>query len=191
MTHIHSAGWRAAQWVGLTLLLLSSGACTTATVNTETVTKPAENYTSVALGAINAPDPVTASYVTFFREGFAKRIAEVKSFDTVVDPAPAEIPPATLLVSGDITEADKGSEALRFVIGFGAGRARVSGKFKIDGAHQTQLAEFELKKAYSGGLGIGGPDFLDFKDVIEKFGAETADVVTRWSRGKDLDDDSQ
>ena len=73
----------------------------------------------------------------------------------------------------------------------GAGRERVTGLFEIADASGAVLARFENAKAYSGGAGIGGFDMLDLDELMEKFGAETADAVVRWSKGQALDDTSQ
>ena len=91
------------------------------------------------------------------------------------------------IVSGTITEIDRGSAAARFIIGFGAGRAIARGTFEIHVASGLTLAKFESRKSYSGGAGIGGADMVSMKELVQQLGAETANVVTRWTKGQRLD----
>jgi hypothetical protein len=141
----------------------------------------------MVLGVVAAPDKASEPTVVYFRRGFTRRLEETKAFATVVDAAPTASLPAALVVSGRITEIDKGSRAARLLIGFGAGRQRVQGSFEITDAQGKSLAKFDAAKAYSGGAGIGGGDFLDMDELMEKFGTETADAVVRWTKGGKLD----
>lgn len=174
------------RFAAATALLLVAG-CTTTTINPTKVERPSRSYAVVALADITAVDAASQSYVPFFRRGFAHRIKTLKLFDNVLDPAPARPPPSSIVVSGRLTEIDKGDRAERVFIGFGAGRARLRGDFEIRDAQGATLATFEGGKAYSGGPGIGGFDLIDIDDLMEKFGEETADTVWRWSKGRDLD----
>ncbi len=85
--------------------------------------------------------------------------------DTVVVAAGA-VPPSAVVISGKLTEIDKGSTAARWIIGFGAGRAIARGTFEIKDTDGVTLARFEGRKAYSGGAGIGGANFLDMDDLV-------------------------
>ena len=100
--------------------------------------------------------------------------------------APEKLPPSSILLSGKITEVDKGSKALSFIIGFGAGKAHASGLFRIRDDSGDVLAKFESREAYSGGAGIGGVDLLDVDDLMQRLGEETANSVIRWSQGGSL-----
>ena len=91
------------------------------------------------------------------------------------------------MLSGKITEVNKGSEALRWIVGFGAGRARVSGSFTISNTIGETLAKFDALEAYAGGLGIGGPGFLDTEDLMRRFGKTIAEKTVQWSRGEKIE----
>ncbi len=75
---------------------------------------------------------------------------------------------------------------LRWLIGFGAGSAHASGSFKLSGADGATLASFESRKAYAGGIGLGGLDLVDIDELMEKLGEETGKSIGRWVRGEDL-----
>ena len=96
-------------------------------------------------------------------------------------------PPAAVVISGKLTEIDKGSTAARWIIGFGAGRAIARATFEIKDAGGVTLARFESRKAYSGGAGLGGANLLDMDDLVRKLGEETANSLIRWSNGEPLE----
>lgn len=175
--------------LGLCVLLL--GACTTTSIRPMTQIKPTQTYTTVSLGNIAVYDSIWATQVEHFRRGFVARLNETKAFANVINPAGAAPPADGITLSGKITEIDKGDKVARVLIGMGAGRERVNGLFEIADASGAVLARFENAKAYSGGAGIGGFDMLDLDELMEKFGADTADAVVRWSKGQTLDDTSQ
>ena len=111
-----------------------------------------------------------------------KSLAGLRVVDGSATPAAG-----TLLVSGRITNVDRGSRLKRMLIGFGAGRARLHGAFEIDDERGDKLVQFEAGKDYSGGVGMGGVDFVDIEDLMEQFGAETAVAVWHWSRGEEME----
>ena len=162
-------------------------ACTTSMLEPEMVEGPAEQYKTVAVGDITVLEPRWDYLVPLFRHALVQRLSEDEGVQIVLDPAPEQLPGATILVTGKLTEVDRGNAALRALIGFGAGRARVRGVFEIHSDHGTQLVKFESGKAYSGGMGIGGFSLVDMEDLIDKFGAETAVRLIQWSQGEGLD----
>ena len=96
------------------------------------------------------------------------------------------VPQSAILVTGRINSIDEGSAAARFLIGFGAGRAKARGTFAIHDAGNKSLAKFQTWESYSGGAGIGGMDMVQMEEILERLGRETAKTVVRWSQGKDL-----
>jgi hypothetical protein len=97
--------------------------CTFKHVEPEVSTPPVQQYSGIAVGDITAEDKIWEYLVPHFRRGFVEAMAELKAFNTVLDPAPETLVESSVVLSGKITEVDKGSEALRWIIGFGAGRA--------------------------------------------------------------------
>ena len=172
--------------VGFILLAVVLGGCTTTTVTPEFVRTPVERYQVVAVGDLTSEDKLWDYLLPHFRRAFVQRIQEDKTFTTALDPAPDVLLQSSILLTGKITEVDKGSKAWRAIVGFGAGRARVRGLFQIRDAKGVVLAKFESKKAYSGGAGIGGFDLLDMEDLMARFGKDTADSVIKWSKGEGI-----
>jgi hypothetical protein len=173
----------------LIALLLGGGivGCSFKHVEQEVFTTPVQRYSGIAVGDITAEDRLWEHLVSDFRRGFVETLRELKAFDTVLDPAPESLPESSVVLSGKITEVDKGSETLRWLIGLGAGRARVSGSFTLSNARGETLAKFEAREAYAGGLGIGGPDLVDMEDLMRRFGRTMAKRTLQWSRGEKIE----
>jgi hypothetical protein len=173
------------------LLILSLAAalsgCTFKHVVPEVFAAPTQKYSEVVVGEIAVEDTLWESLVPHFRRGLVGRLNEKKVFDKTVDPAPASVADSAIRFAGKITEVDKGSTALRWIVGFGAGRARVSGVFEIRDARDQVLARLEAKESYAGGAGIGGAGFLDMEDLMRRFGETMAEKIIQWSRGEKLE----
>ena len=163
------------------------GGCTTTTITPQSVQAPPQSYHAIVGGDLAASDPTWASYPAHFRKGFEEKLRESQAL-AVIDAVGANARPDAVRIDGRLTEVDKGSRVARLLIGFGAGRARVRGDFTVVDSRGAKLASFESGKAYSGGAGIRGGDLLDMDDLMEKFGADTAEAVIRWSRGEPLSD---
>jgi hypothetical protein len=168
-------------------ILLILGACTTTTVTPEFVQPATHEVKTVAIGDIAADDELWELYVAHFRSGLVAKLKESKVFAEVLETAPADLPSNAVLITGKLTEIDKGSKAARWIIGFGAGRAKARGDFQISDPNGLKLAKFQSRKAYSGGAGIGGADFVDMEDLVQELGEETAGSVIRWSQGEPLE----
>jgi len=101
---------------------------------------------------------------------------------------PAELPESSLIISGKITEVTKGNAALRWIVGFGAGKAKVKGNFEICNAKSMTLLKFEADESYAGGAGIGGAGFLDMEDLMRRFGETIGKKTVLWSRGEKIEE---
>jgi hypothetical protein len=165
----------------LAVLLASVAACTTTTIKPAAVQKPAEHYQNIAVGDVAAKDVLWNTYSIELRRGLIAGLTDSKKFAQVLDPAPQPLPPSTILVTGQVTEADKGDAALRWIVGFGAGRAHVTGDFQLADAAGNVVAHFTTRKAYSGGAGIGGAGLVDMDDLAKQAGEETAAAIVKWS----------
>ncbi len=163
------------------------GGCTFKSITPEVFAAPTQKYSAVVVGDITTEDKLWEYLVPHFRRGFVQHLSEKKAFDEIVDPAPATVATSAIRFSGKITEVDKGSTALRWIIGFGAGRAKVNGVFEIRGAGDQVLAKLQAQEAYAGGAGIGGAGFLDMEDLMRRFGETMAEKVIQWSRGEKVE----
>jgi Domain of unknown function (DUF4410) len=166
--------------------LLATSGCANTTITPAQAVKPTQAYDTVTLGEVSVSDALWAPYVLYFRKGFDEQLPK-EGLTKATEPAP-DAPPATAIsVSGRLTEVGKGDRALRLIIGFGAGRETAQGNFEIRDGQGSVLARFESREAYSGGAGIGGNDFLDAEDLVQRLGGDTAKAVARWTRGQALD----
>ena len=181
-----ASGWfRLAPVVAIVVLL---GACTTTTITPELVQPaPEQKIDTVVVAELTSEDELLELYIPHLRQGLVARLREAEDFREVIVGSASPAPPAAIVISGKLTEIDKGSTAARWIIGFGAGRAIARATFEIKDAGGATLARFESRKAYSGGAGIGGANLLDMDDLVRKLGEETANSLIRWSNGEPLE----
>jgi hypothetical protein len=181
-----ASGWfRLAPVVAIVVLL---GACTTTTITPELVQPaPERKIDTVVVAELTSENDILNLYIPHLRQGLVARLREAEDFREVIVGSASSAPPAAIVISGKLTEIDKGSTAARWIIGFGAGRAIARATFEIKDAGGATLARFESRKAYSGGAGIGGADFLDMEDLVQELGEETANSLIRWSNGEPLE----
>lgn len=170
-------------------LLVFSGlvsSCTSTIITPQVVQPAARHYQTLAVGDIWVADTLWEGRLPFLRRGLTERLREKGAFVEILDPAPEVLPPQTVLVTGQVTDVQKGNKALRLLIGFGAGAASASGVFELSDDDDTTLARFTSSKAYAGGAGIGGFDLVDMDDLMQQLGKETADTIIRWTKGESL-----
>ncbi len=165
------------------LTLGALGGCTSASIKPEVLVQPEQPYGSIALGEITIEDELWRHLVPHLRQSLAKSLAEKGAFETVMSEAPEFSDADTLVLSGHIDEVDKGSSAVRFLIGFGAGAASMAGDFEIHDAQARTLVRFAAEESYAGGIGLGGIDFVDMEDLAGKFGESVAASVSDWAGG--------
>ncbi len=74
--------------------------------------------------------------------------------------------------------------ALRLFIGMGAGRERVAAMVTAKNSDNAALGGFEVRKAYSGGAGLGGGSFIDIEGLETQLGEQVAQSLLDWTQGK-------
>ena len=89
-----------------------------------------------------------------------------------------------VVLSGRITEVEEGSAALRFIVGMGAGQARIRGEFEIAAPDGATLAKFSARESYLGGAGIGGVSMLDMDGLMKRFAETVAEATRKWATGQ-------
>jgi hypothetical protein len=90
-----------------------------------------KKYSTVAVGDITGSDELWHNYAIEIHRALATELTESKSFSQVQDPAPRPPSIDALVISGHITDVDKGSAAARWIVGFGAGRAHMTAEFEL------------------------------------------------------------
>jgi len=145
--------------------------------------QPAAAYRVIVVGAVAVADEdLGHTAAVLARRGLVAELIKSQQFAEVLDTAPNPPQAGLLLTSGKVTEIDKGSTALRFLIGFGAGRARMAGEFKLADASGATVARFSVSKEYSGGAGIGGADLVDMDTLATQLGEAAASAIVNWNQ---------
>lgn len=178
---------RSGLYVYVTTLAMLLSACTTVSVTPIGAPASPQTFHRVVVDTPESPDPALKYYGTFFREGFLRQLRKLNSFTTVDEAPAATVTPDTILVVGTVTEANKGSQALRGFIGFGAGRAHVTAMLDLKSSDGKPLGQLQIRKAYSGGVGMGGfGDLVDMEKLARLVGEQAAQTLTNWSQGKPI-----
>jgi hypothetical protein len=115
------------------------------------------------------------------QDWFSKNI----NFKSVI--VSTNLPPQSVVLSGTITEVNKGSGAERFWIGMGAGQARIQGAFEIKNPEGSSLFQFSARRTYLGGAGIGGAGILSMEELTSRLGETVAKSVAEWLNGQKLE----
>ena len=174
----------------LVMFLLTGGmlGCTFTQVRPERAAAPEHQYRAITVGDITAADPLWAPLLPHFRHGLLREMRKQHTFTTVLDAPQGVLVDTSVVLSGRILEVDKGSETLRWLVGLGAGRARVQGRFTLSTTSGTPLATFDARESYAGGLGLGGRALLDMEDLMRRFGEAVAAQTVQWARGPQLEE---
>lgn len=171
-----------------TLFLVTALAgCTVKGTSPEVLTPRPQKFSIIVVGSIAMEDKLWDNLVPHFRRGLVQQLNEKKAFDGVLDSAPPILPESAVIFSGKVTEVEKGSAALRWIVGLGAGRAYVKGNFEFRDAGGQVLARLAASESYLGGAGIGGAGFLDMEDLMRRFGETMAERIVQWSRGEKME----
>ena len=177
---------RAMSFTRIIVIATGLGACTTVSVTPVSAPAPTQSYHAAVVQAADQQDPALKYYTTFFREGLVRRLRELNNL-TVSDATNGSATTDTIMVVGTVTEVDKGSQALRGFIGFGAGRAHVTATLDLQGNDGKPLGKLVIRKAYSGGAGMGGfGDLVDMEELAKQVGEQAAQSLTDWSLGKQI-----
>jgi hypothetical protein len=157
-------------------------------ITPETVEPPPTKISTVAIGAIEAADPDWQRIARRFRRALATGLEDSEAFSQVMLPAPARLPADAVLVTGRFLKVDEGSEAFRFLVGYGIGSPTLRARFEISDPAGRVLASFEEDARSFDGTGYEAHwNPVEMDDLAEDFAVETAEAIARWSRGEELD----
>ena len=165
-----------------------SGQCQyQSTVQREALQEAQANYTVAVVGDVTAEDELWDTYAEWARRGLRDKLVESETFTRVIEGQAGSPPPDALIVTARIVEADRGNAAARWIVGFGAGRAHITSEIELSEADGKDLGNFSVRRAYSGGLGIGGAGLLDMEELARLVGEETADAIVEWTVSGNLE----
>ncbi len=151
---------------------------------------PAQRPTMLVLGETKVSDGRLSAaeqrlISQSFQMGVEKWCAENKSF--AISIGSSNVPPEAIVLTGDITEVEKGSASERFWVGMGAGQAKVAGQFTLTKPDGKPLGSFNARKSYLGGQGIGGWDMMDMNDLAGRLGQLVAEMTDKWVHGEKME----
>jgi hypothetical protein len=163
--------------------------CTFSGVRPVTVAAvPKASPATIIIGDIKAADALWEPYRLQFSRGAADWLRRNGTFASVLTEQSSEISGTAIVLVGTITEVDKGSTALRLLVGMGAGQAKVKGEFEIQNAtDRAVLVRFSSRESYLGGVGIGGAGFLDMDDLVKRFAESVAETAVKWVKGERIE----
>jgi hypothetical protein len=121
-----------------------------------------------------------------FQEGVEGWFGKTNIFESVVLSS-TNATPHGIVLSGTVTEVNKGSEAARFWVGMGAGQERIQGKFEIRDAAGKSLIQFTARRSYLGGVGIGGAGMISMDELASRLGETVAETVAKWLDGQKVE----
>jgi Domain of unknown function (DUF4410) len=157
-------------------------------ITPEAVEPPPTKISTVAIGLIEAADPDRQRIARRFRRALKAGLEDSEAFSRVLPTAPAQLPADAVLVTGRFLEVNDGSEALRFLVGYGLGSPTLRARFEISDPAGRVLASFEENARSFDGTGYGAHwNPIEMEDLAEDFAVETAEAIARWSRGEELD----
>ena len=157
-------------------------------ITPEAVEPPPTKISTVAIGSIEAADPDRQRIARRFRRALANGLEDSEAFSRVLPTAPARLPADAVLVTGRFLEVNDGSEALRFLVGYGAGSPTLRARFEISDPTGRVLASFEEDARSYDGTGYAAHwNPVEVDDLADDFAVETAEAIARWSRGEELD----
>lgn len=155
------------------LLAVLNGCASTTTVELVAEQAPPERYQNVAVGVITAKYAQWNVYSAELRSDLVGALIKTDMFALVMDPAPQPLPPSTVLVTGQVTDADPDGTALWW-LGLRLVGAHLTGEFQLIDADGNVMARF------SAGARIEGPG-MDFDDLVRQIGQDTAVAIVKWS----------
>ncbi len=156
-----------------------------ATVTPTLVQPPPPGAATLIIGEIAADDPQARRLGRFLRTAMVDRLLRAEVFAVIYDNAAGEISADALFLDGAITEAERGSDAWRFVLGSGFGRPHFSALFTIADAAGTARVSFAASSDEEGPGGLTGHwEPLSMERVAADLGVEAADAIVRWTRGE-------
>lgn len=151
------------------------------------VKPPPASPAPLVVGEIEAQDPEARRLARFVREALLDRLLRAEAFAVIYDRDGRSAGANSLLLEGVLTEADAGSEALRFIIGSGFGRPHLAASFRVFDHEGAARIAFSTTCNEAGPTGLSGhwrP--LSMEDLARDLGRSAADALVRWSREKEL-----
>jgi hypothetical protein len=171
--------------IAVAALVVALTGCTFASVRPEVAgTPPPTPPRVLVIGDVSFEDALWEPYRLHFARGVNDWLKRNGGFESVLMERPATLPADGVVLISRITELDKGSPALRLLVGMGAGKAKIKGQFELQDSSGKVLTRFSSSEAYLGGAGIGGAGFIDMDDLTRRLAETVAEAARDFARGK-------
>lgn len=168
----------------LVLAVCAAVAGCAAAVTPSLVQPPPSAPAALIVGELVAADPRARRLARIVRAAMIDRLVRAEAFAVIYDRAPGELAEGALVLDGEVTEADRGSDAWRFVLGAGFGRPRFAAAFTVADAAGDARVSFTAASDEDGPGGLTGHwEPLSMEGLAADLGVEAADAVVRWARG--------
>ena len=168
--------------VGLATVGLVLGGCAGTSITPAMIQSAEHSYPVAVVGEVSVNDALWQNYGIEVQRALSSKLMEAMTFGQVVGDGTSPALANTVLITGKVTEVDKGNLAARWIIGFGAGSAHLSADFQLAKPDGTMIGKFTVRKTYAGGAGIGGASLLDMDDLATQAGEESAKVIANWAK---------
>lgn len=177
------AAYAAASWLaGCAPLIEPTSILTPALVK-----PPPAQATVLVVGEVVAGDPEARRWARLLREALIDRLVRADAFSVIYDRDGFATDGSTLLLAGRITQADRGSDAWRFVIGSGIGRPELAAAFELGRRDGEVRAAFTVAADEFGPGGVSGHWLpLPMEDMARRLGRDAADAIVRWRHGEEI-----
>ena len=119
-------------------------------------------------------------------ERFAARLKQLGPYKEVSVVESGNGPAGAAVMEGKFTSLDPGNRALRYSVGFGAGKSSVAVAGSVKAADGTLLATFEQRRIGSMGM-FGGNSLNKLIDDSKSIGEDLAEFLNKWANKKKLD----
>lgn len=151
------------------------------------VKPPPDGPAILVVGEITSEDPEARRLARFLRTALIDRLIRADAFSIVYDRDGPETDGPRLQVAGRLTDADRGSDAWRFIVGSGFGRPHLAGAFDLRDADGRVLAAFTFASDEPGPGGLSGHwSPLSMEAMARELGDTAAAAIIRWRHGEEF-----
>jgi hypothetical protein len=155
----------------------------------KTYTVLAVDKLPVSPGVINDAEDrkFAAAMPTYFQSETVRRIREVNLFAKVVNLSETSFTPGpekALKLQGKITQLDPGSRALRYVVGFGAGRSKAQAELYFVDAQSGEVVMVIADRRVAAYGIFGGDSEEHLQESFGDMARDLARFLTRLSKGE-------
>ena len=141
----------------------------------------------LVIGEIAAEDPEARRLARHLRVALIDRLVRAETFSVVYDRGRPHVDGPVLMLVGEILEADRGSDAWRFILGSGIGRPRLAASFDVTDPTGAVRVAFAVESDDPGPSGLAGHwSPLSMDELARDVGRSTADAIIRWRRGETI-----